>query len=66
MRSKHSICCKSSVTRGRLAFFLFFSQLFSDWLIFCFGSLLCRFVGTLGFFSCDVVYNVSDIFGFWF
>ena len=33
---------------------------------FCFGSLLCRFVGTLGFFSCDVVYNVSDIFAFWF
>ena len=31
--------------------------------------MLCRFVGTLGFFSCDVnfvVYNVSDIFGFWF
>ena len=33
---------------------------------FCFGSLLCGFVGTLRFFSCGVVYNVSDIFGFWF
>ena len=51
-----------------LLFFCFLGGffLFSDSLIFCFGSLLCRFVGTLGFFSCDVVYNVSDIFGFWF
>ena len=83
MRSKCSICCESvskghvnhghdssSETRGRLAFFCFLGGffLFSDWLIFCFGSFLCRFIGTFGFFSCDVVYNVSDhdIFGFWF
>lgn len=51
-----------------LPFFCFLGGffLFSDWLIFCLGSLLCRFVGTLGFFSSDVVYNVSDIFSFWF
>ena len=82
MRSKHSICCESvskghadhghdssSETRGPLAFFFCFLGdffLLSDWLNFCFGSLLCRFIGTLGFFSCDVVYNISDIFGFWF
>ena len=82
MRSKHSICCESvskghadhghdssSETRGPLAFFFCFLGdffLLSDWLNFCFGSLLCRFIGTLGFFFCDVVYNISDIFGFWF
>ena len=81
MRSKRSICCKSvtkahvshghdlsSETRGRVAFFCFLGVLFlfSDWLIFCLGSLLCRFVVTLGFFSSDAVYNFSDIFGFWF
>ena len=81
MRSKRSICCKSvtkahvshghdlsSETRGRVAFFCFLGVLFlfSDWLIFFFFFLLCRFVVTFGFFSSDAVYNFSDIFGFWF
>lgn len=57
----------SSETRGRLAFFFCFRRLFP---FFC--RLVDVFVSVLGpvdslvrldFFSCDVVYNVSDIFG---